>query len=277
MKLQFLGTAAAEGIPALFCECDTCKEAMRRGGKNLRTRSQAIVDDCLLIDFPADTYAHYVAYRFPMEKITSCIITHSHLDHLYAPEICVRKKGFSHLKDQKPLTFFADRSSYDMLNEEIETCRVPEETAKTVLISPYVPFETEGYTITAIRASHDPKSTPVVYLIEKEGKVMFYVNDTSDFDEEGWTYLAQYGKKIDLVSYDCTEANSHIEYVGHMCLERCVAMREKMKSLGLVDDNTIGVLNHFSHNGDSVLYEEFSEIAAKEGFLVSYDGMIINF
>ncbi len=29
MKLQYLGTAAAEGIPALFCNCPVCTAARR--------------------------------------------------------------------------------------------------------------------------------------------------------------------------------------------------------------------------------------------------------
>ena len=50
MKVTFLGTAAAEGFPAVFCNCRFCKEARVLGGKNLRTRSQSIVNDDLLID-----------------------------------------------------------------------------------------------------------------------------------------------------------------------------------------------------------------------------------
>ena len=45
MKFHFLGTAAAEGIPALFCECAVCKEAREKGGRFIRTRSQALIDD----------------------------------------------------------------------------------------------------------------------------------------------------------------------------------------------------------------------------------------
>ena len=56
MKLKYLGTAAAEGIPVLFCDCDVCKKSMQLGGRNIRTRSQAIIDNTLLIDFPPDTY-----------------------------------------------------------------------------------------------------------------------------------------------------------------------------------------------------------------------------
>ena len=51
MKIQYLGTAAAEGIPAIFCDCKTCQKARKLGGKEIRTRSQAIIDDRLLIDF----------------------------------------------------------------------------------------------------------------------------------------------------------------------------------------------------------------------------------
>ena len=52
MKIRYLGTAAAEGWPALFCSCPICAQARAEGGKNLRTRTQAILDGELLIDFP---------------------------------------------------------------------------------------------------------------------------------------------------------------------------------------------------------------------------------
>ena len=55
MKLTYLGTAAAEAVPAIFCNCEICKEARKLGGKNVRTRSQALINDDLLLDFPAGT------------------------------------------------------------------------------------------------------------------------------------------------------------------------------------------------------------------------------
>ena len=58
MKFRYLGTAAAEGFPAMFCRCDACEEARRLGGINLRARSQALIGEDLLLDFPPDTYAH---------------------------------------------------------------------------------------------------------------------------------------------------------------------------------------------------------------------------
>ena len=35
MKLHYLGTAAAESLPATFCECDICKTARARGGREI--------------------------------------------------------------------------------------------------------------------------------------------------------------------------------------------------------------------------------------------------
>ncbi|MBQ8533797.1 MAG: hypothetical protein IJ462_03090 [Clostridia bacterium] len=53
MKIKYLGTAAAEGIPALFCQCETCEKARKTG--IIRSRAQAIIDDCILLDFGPDT------------------------------------------------------------------------------------------------------------------------------------------------------------------------------------------------------------------------------
>ena len=51
--------------------------------------------------------------------------------------------------------------------------------------------------------------------------------------------------------------------------------RNKLIELSLADENTVFVLNHFSHNGLNVNYKEFCEIVDPLGFEVSYDGMEI--
>ncbi|MCQ2385197.1 MAG: hypothetical protein MJ078_00755, partial [Clostridia bacterium] len=91
MKLTYFGTAAYEGIPALFCECAICKEAARLGGKNIRTRAQALVDDCILLDFGPDTLLHVQKYGIPLYQIPVLLITHSHSDHLYPSDLIARR------------------------------------------------------------------------------------------------------------------------------------------------------------------------------------------
>ena len=69
MKFQYLGTAAAEGIPALFCDCEICREASLRGGKELRMRSGALVNDQLLIDLSPDLFAAKLQFNLDLSKV----------------------------------------------------------------------------------------------------------------------------------------------------------------------------------------------------------------
>jgi len=106
MKFQFLGTAAAEGIPALWCRCDACRRSREMGGRAIRTRSQAIINDELLIDFPCDTYKHFLDNRLDLTNVRWCFVTHSHSDHLYATDFACLNPGFSHVQDGYHLSVY---------------------------------------------------------------------------------------------------------------------------------------------------------------------------
>ena len=277
MKIQYLGTAAAEGIPAIFCECETCKKTRALGGKNIRTRSQALIDDTILIDLPADTYLHFLQFNVPMHTIKTCLITHNHADHLYTNELEMRKKGFAHLNMPDPLTVYSDQSAHDAIDEAIKFHNISEEDVVNKLLVPGITFEVEGYKVTPVRASHDPKSSPVVFAIEKDGKSFLYGNDTSELIEESMEALKALGHPLTMISLDCTEACNYADYIGHMSLDRCIAFRDTLKKEGIANENTVFILNHFSHNSKNVLYDDFVEIAKEHDFLVTYDGMIYEF
>lgn len=276
MKLTYLGTAAAEGVPGLFCQCSNCKRAMQLGGRNIRTRSQTLVDDTLLIDFPPDTFLHTVYHGLDITKIKSCIVTHSHSDHLYAPDLEMRKVNFAILDDRTPaFTLYADESSYDMICKELDHGHVQPERVQAVRIHPGEVFEVEGYRILPVRARHSPKTSPVVYVIEKDSVSFGYFHDTSLLPEESLHHLSQLRQPMKLVSLDCTEGTLAAEPKGHMNLRQCIQTRQQLRDIGAADEHTIFVLNHFSHNGENTLYDDLCPIAAREGFLVSYDGMTI--
>lgn len=93
-----------------------------------------------------------------------------------------------------------------------------------------------------------------------------------------WGCLKSTGIVYDLVSLDCT-AGSFMEYgfSSHMCLGWNVQCRDRMVKKGLANENTKFVLNHFSHNGGDAVYEDFEIIGKKYGFIISYDGLEIEF
>ena len=47
--------------------------------------------------------------------------------------------------------------------------------------------------------------------------------------------------------------------------------------MGLCDEKTIFISNHFSHSGKNVNYCDYKPLAEKRGILTSYDGMEIDF
>ena len=87
MKIEYLGTGAAEGFPAMFCNCEHCRRARTDLQREMRTRSQAIVDGELLIDFPPESYLHAMRGGFDFSAVSYLLVTHSHTDHFYAQEL----------------------------------------------------------------------------------------------------------------------------------------------------------------------------------------------
>lgn len=276
MKIHYLGTGAAEGIPAIFCECAVCKNARERAGKEIRTRMQVLIDDEVLIDFGPDTYMHSLQYGIDLSLIKHCLITHAHEDHVYPHDIRCRKKNRALLEcNTHPLRIYGSKGVEELL-KPMENGYVTKEG--NVVFSRVVPFqkiEIGKYQIIALPAIH--KTTePLVFAIKKNEKTMLYCHDSDVLDEKTFQYLADQRFVFDLVSMDCTEGNKHIDYRGHMNFERNRIMRDMLHNYGLSKNNTIFVLGHISHNG-LVSHREAEEIMASDSFVVAYDGLVINF
>lgn len=273
MKLQYLGTAAAEGIPGLFCSCETCRIARKNGGRDVRTRSQAIINDFLLIDFPCDTLAHSIKYNIDCSKINHCIITHIHGDHLYPTELNNLRSGFCRLPEN-----YDGFHMYGSVDAEQKLALQLEYTKgklKYHSVAPFEPFYIGDLKITALKATHGT-SNPYIYMIEENDTALMYAHDTGIFPEETWEYLKNVGIVFNAVSLDCTAGAEHeLAYNGHMCLGRNVKCRQRMIDCGIANAETSFILNHFSHNGLSVNYTEFKDIVKSLHFEVSYDGMIL--
>ena len=89
VKITYYGTGDGYGIPEPFCSCRLCSYARAHGGKDIRTRSQATVDD-IMIDCSSDMFAHQAFYGLDMRKYRHILITHGHSDHYAASEMTAR-------------------------------------------------------------------------------------------------------------------------------------------------------------------------------------------
>jgi len=271
MKFKYLGTAAAECWPALFCSCDNCQRAREAGGKNIRTRSQALVGDDLLIDLPPDTYMHAINYGLNLGKIRHIIFTHAHSDHFYPHDLHRTYPPYAHGETDGHI---AQIKIYG--NETINAHASEFESHGDILnfnvVSPFETFRAGKYSITPLKADHDSSQNCVIYIISDGKSQMLYAHDTGYFPDETWDYLQ--GAKFDFVSLDATYGMMDSRR-GHMGITAGFEVKERFLDMGIANGQTVFCFNHFSHNGKKI-YDELVPIAAKMGFLVSFDGMELN-
>lgn len=277
MELQYLGTAAAEGWPALFCSCEICRKARQTKGKDLRTRTQAMVDGKLLIDFPPDTYTHALQYDLKLGDVQNLLITHSHMDHFFPVELIHRHEHFGHNAKGKLHVFgnaAVEKAFYDAVLIDRFKVHPLDDAVEFICLKPFDAFDADGYHITAVPADHDLRETCLIYIIEKDGKTLLYGHDTGlQLSREAWDCI--FSHRYDLVSMDATMGKKHSEKY-HMGLPDDLEFIRILTEHGCVDDNTVKVINHFSHNGE-MTHSQLEEFAGQHGMIAAYDGMKVTF
>lgn len=274
MKVKFLGTIASEGGPALFCNCDYCKKARELGGKNIRTRSQILINENLLIDFPADTYLHKLKYNLDLTKVKNLLITHSHEDHFYPMDLynvetccCARNKV------EPILHVHCNQSVFDRAKYVMRDAFAIDGIAWNI-IKEFQKVDLGEYEAYSLRAKHMLKENALFYLIKEGNKAFLQANDTGIFDDENYEYLKSLNIKLNLVSLDCAMGQAPANaYFGHMGLEDCFNTIERLKRENLVLPTTRYILTHFSHNGGILMHEDYEKICRPKGVEVAYDGM----
>ena len=277
MKLQYFGTAAAEGVPAVFCTCDTCRRSREAGGRNIRTRSQALVDGKLLLDFPPDTYMHTLTLGLDLKNIFHCLITHTHGDHMFPMDLSMRGPGFAVVPQGSAFHIYGTDKVVEKGSALFERKALADSGVLAFHeIKPYEPFEVLNYTVTPLPAHHgNGTAGAVIYLIFDGKKRLLYAHDTGYLEDEVWQWLADHPAHIDFVSLDCTHQLLPGKlHGGHMGLDACPIFMDKLKATGCANETTRVCLNHFSHNGGAT-YDELVPRAAEYGYAVSYDGMTV--
>lgn len=270
MKLTYLGTAAAEGFPAVFCRCPYCIEARRLGGKNIRTRSQALLNDDLLLDLPPDTYHHFLQNGIEGDRIRYLLITHGHADHFYPKELLLRKPPYAHGMQVPTLRVIAPRGALNKLES-------PPANVEMTPIAAYETVTLGEYRVTALPARHmKEEDGALIYVIEGD-KTLLYAHDTGVLFDEVFSYIEEKKWVFDMVSLDCTLVdNQNTAYERHMGFLGVGEVLRRLSELGAVTPETVRYVNHFSHNGNP-LFERLEGVAKEYGCLVSYDGCEVEF
>ncbi len=285
MKIHFLGTGAAEGAPAIFCQCDTCQELRRRGEKEYHTRAQYLIDGQLGIDFPPDAYYHALRFGVDLTGLRFLLVTHSHMDHFYAHDFILR--GYKYTKQPiQPMTIYGNAEVLKVFAEctRREMKEAVAENYTLVEVKPFQAFscgEKGEYTVTPLLAQHSKEETAYVYLIEKGDRAYLHLTDTGRLPQSTLNYLEAYcksdGKKVDFVTFDCTFlTHTAGEVSRHMGLEDNKAMQEELLRRNITDRHTEYAITHYSHNSEP-FSERLNALGAAYGYIPAYDGTEVEF
>ncbi len=270
MTIQILGTAAAEGIPALGCNCEVCRTARERGGKNIRSRSGALIDNLFKIDFGPDTLYHIHRERLNPTDWRFLVFTHSHHDHCASEEMQYLLPGFAPPETARNLRIFGNAA----VKAKVES--VVAYTGwrlECMLIRPFERYRLGEYTLIPIRATHMtevPDEEALNLIIERDGQRLLYACDTGWYPDPTWEFLL--GVELDLLILECSSGFLRSDYSGHLDFDGCIEVVNTLRKMGTLRPDSQVVLTHFSHNGGA-LHEELEARADPHGMLIGWDGM----
>lgn len=275
MEVTFLGTGAAEGVPALFCRCAYCNAVRQRGGREIRSRAQVLLGGELSVDFPPDAFYHAAVLGADLSAVKYLFVTHSHMDHFNAHEFVLRGYKYACDPTSPTLDIFGNEEVCEVYEESVRR-EMKEEVRSTIrlhVLKPFSPVLCGEWRVHPLRARHSSKE-PLLFLFEKGGKRILHLTDTGTLTEESLSYLAALGgKPYDLVILDCTFLFSPTqEGARHMGLDENVRTLRRLEERGLADGKTKRVITHFSHNAAPSL-EALASAEAQFGVIAAFDGM----
>ena len=262
----------------LFCNCDCCRTARQRGGKDLRTRSQSLINDDLLIDFPPDTLSHFQQNGLRGDTVETILITHSHNDHYYWKDMRLHGSYYAYNMQKEKIRVVCPQNVYEDLTEQLKTVNAKiTDTIEVIQAEPCVPMSLGRYRVTPLRANHASGQNALFYVIEDGEKTLLYAHDTGYFYDEVLEFIQKENFRFDFATFDCTHAQTPCSNEKkHMGLDTVERLCARLREMGALDGHTVVYVNHFSHNGNP-LHSEMEEKAAAFGAKVAYDGCIAEF
>ena len=242
--LVFLGSGAAEGIPALNCKCKSCQEARAMPiAKRMPTSILVASKVNFLVDAGFD-----VMYKMGDVDVDFVLLTHWHPDH-YA--------GLFRLRwSPKPVSLYAPRGGLaDWIVSELKNLKLKS-------VAPYETFKHDGITITPVPLNH--KIETLGYLVDDgEARVAFL------FDGKGPTskdYDLVRGFEANVALIEATEPPG-LQDSYHNNVDEAIELGYRVAAEKIV-------LMHIAHH-NMPLTELTTYVKKFKGVTLSHDDMVM--
>jgi phosphoribosyl 1,2-cyclic phosphate phosphodiesterase len=266
MRVQLLGTGGAEGVPAGFRRSRVGDSALEHGGKDLRTRSAAVVDIDLKIDFGPETFIQAARCGVDPRDWTGIVFTHSHDDHLARNELQYALFPFTD-HEFAPFTVYGNETIAEKIWD-----RYPDWPFEVVITRSFERFSHGGYQITPIKANHKLDEDSQNLIIQHEGKTFLYGTDTGIWLDETWEFLR--GFCLDGLVIECTDGFDRTTYYGHMDIAEMIGVVTRLREDLILKDGATVVTTHHGHLGNA-LHSELEAALRPHGIEPGFDGIVL--
>lgn len=277
---QFLGTSAAEGVPAPFCRCNTCEDA-RKNPQNQRLRTSFRIDSKMLIDLGADAAIQAVRYG-DFRELEHVLVTHTHDDHLCAH---MMMQAFWGRDRDKPLHYYFTDKAYDITdkwcnNSWILKGQVARWVKEGIIVfhrlEYYCRYEINGIGVIPFEGNHKGNigENSAMYLLElPDGRKLFYGLDSGRYPDKTLEMLKEH--KIDIFISEATMGTAGKHPGGqHLCLDDVKELSECLLKQGTLNENSQLFLTHISHRtSHSDMIKAVNELNFPVKTTVCYDGI----
>ncbi|MGI8924918.1 MAG: MBL fold metallo-hydrolase [Fimbriimonadales bacterium] len=269
MNILITGSGGADGIPSFFSDSEVSRYARDHGGKDVRSRAAAIVDNAIKIDFGPDTYAQCSNLGLKASDWKHVLFTHSHFDH-YAPGLF--QYAFPPFTEESSTTpiMWGNQAILSGFSNAFED----QDKLEKRLLKSFAPVDIDGYRVTPIRAYHKLDEDSLNLIIEKDGKSLLYAVDTGVYQEETWEFLA--GRRFDVAVIECADGFLPADYWGHLSCDELVQVVDRLRNMGCLDGSSVVCTTHHAHTGMAT-HAQLEERLSPDAIEVGFDGKLINF
>lgn len=276
MKLTFLGTGAATGVPLPFCRCAVCCSARANGGHNVRLRASLLIDDNLLIDLGPDAPGAMLRFGCDLTRVRHILQTHAHADHFDAGHFITRDPAYA-TAAPSPIDLVCSPETAAALNFKLkleddqadlfspdwrDRCRV---TLHLLRHGDMIALG--GYAVTAIESMHGENG--MIYRIAQGETAVLYATDLDHLTARAWKELRRL--PVSAAILDCTYG-AGINGDGHLNANQVTTIAHRMRQDGILRPHAPVYATHISHEG-SAPHDEMEKQA--NGYHIAYDGLTI--
>lgn len=250
MRITFLGTGTAQGIPVINCSCSVCKS---ENPLNNRLRTSILIQTkqtSILIDTTPDLRQQML--RHPVDRIDAVLYTHSHADHIYGLDTLRR---YNQIQNERIPTY-ANLATMQRLKKIFDYAFGERE------LNLGLPNLSSNY-INGVFSINELEITPIDLFHGNQTILGFrigdfaYCTDVSSIPEQSYTKLQNLKTLV-------LNALREQEHPTHLSLDQAIDESKKINA-----ENTY--LIHLSHKIDHDKHGS----RLPESIYLAYDGLVL--